>query len=115
MASVFTFDPDPPRVSSPWSTPRTSTPRPPALCASSPSLFPTGLEPIDDDTGHNFIVTSLEAEPQEGPTEYKLHLLLRRRRSFTWTSTGSRIPGSYRTPVMSPHRISDGQSPQHHA
>lgn len=36
-------------------------------------------------------ITKLEAEPQEGPVEYKLHLLLRRRRSFTRTSTGRHV------------------------
>ena len=43
-------------------------------------------------------ITRLEAEPQDGPTEYKLHLLLRRRRSFTRTSTGRHISGSMRRP-----------------
>lgn len=41
-------------------------------------------------------ITKLEAEPQEGPTEYKLHLLLRRRRSFTRASTGHHLSGSTR-------------------
>lgn len=39
-------------------------------------------------------ITKLEAEPQEGPTEYKLHLLLRPRRSFSSLSTGRHISGS---------------------
>jgi GTPase len=41
-------------------------------------------------------ITRLEAEPQEGPTEYKLHLLLRRRRSYTRASTGHCVSGSLR-------------------
>lgn len=41
-------------------------------------------------------ITRLEAEPQEGPTEYKLHLLLRKRRSFTRSSTRRHISGSLR-------------------
>lgn len=53
--SVFTFGTEPTRVSSPW------------------------LEPAKtpDDT-----ITKLEAEPQEGAIEYKLHLLLRPRRPY---------------------------------
>ncbi|KAH6637557.1 hypothetical protein C7974DRAFT_389735 [Boeremia exigua] len=102
MASIFTFDPDPPRVSSPWATPPTGT------GTSSPALPPVGKRtssrlgldivlastqiPIIDNT----TVTRLEAEPQEGPTEYKLHLLLKRRRSFTRFSTGLRASGSLR-------------------
>src|SRR5690242_9693025 len=105
MASIFTFDPDPPRVSSPWATPPAGT------GTSSPALQPVGKRtpsrlgldneqtslattqiPIIDNT----TVTRLEAEPQEGPTEYKLHLLLKRRRSFTRFSTGLRASGSLR-------------------
>ncbi|KJZ71214.1 hypothetical protein HIM_09420 [Hirsutella minnesotensis 3608] len=81
MASIFTYDPDPPRVSSPWlavdeaaqQVPRTSP---------SPSSVP------------EYGVTKLQAEPQEGPTEYKLHLLLRPRRTYTFMSTSckSRAP-----------------------
>lgn len=64
--SVFTFGTEPTRVSSPW------------------------LQPADtpDDT-----ITKLEAEPQEGAIEYKLHLLLRPRRPYkpirTVTPSGS--------------------------
>lgn len=76
MASIFTFDPDPPRVSSPWSTPQRSS---------------TPLE-----------IQRLEAEPQEGPIEYKLHLLLRTRREYRATSTGFKVSGSYRSVSASP-------------
>jgi GTPase len=87
--SVFTYDPDPPRVSSPWllpeepgaNMPRKTTPSPgPGMVA----------------TGHlsEYSVTKLEAEPQEGPTEYKLHLLLRPRRRYTSMSTAKHVPGS---------------------
>lgn len=93
MASIFTYDPDPPRVSSPWATPRASTPR---------NLSTSEGHALSTNTLVNYSqftetrVTKLEAEPQEGPTEYKLHLLLRPRRSFTSTSTGRHVPGSHR-------------------
>lgn len=67
--SVFTFGTEPTRVSSPW------------------------LQPghYQDDA-----VTKLEAEPQEGAIEYKLHLLLRPRRPYqlitTGTASGSQRP-----------------------
>jgi GTPase len=94
MASIFTYDHNPPRVSSPWSTPGASTPQEaPALprhvsrqrvdrLSSSPILLA--------EAG----VSRLEPEPQEGPTEYKLHLLLRPRRKFLSSSTGSHVSGS---------------------
>ncbi|KAL7794602.1 hypothetical protein V8C37DRAFT_376184 [Trichoderma ceciliae] len=68
MASVFTFDPDPPRVSSPW------------ILADDAAVAQTGLL-------SEYGVTRLEAEPQTGPIEYKLHLLLRSRRSYLYMST----------------------------
>ena len=86
MASIFTFDPDPPRVSSPWLTPagspKPSTPQP----GNGPSLsegIPASGQLQD------YGVSRLEAEPQDGPTEYKLHLLLRPRRAYSSSSTGS--------------------------
>ncbi|KAJ4421378.1 hypothetical protein N0V82_003759 [Gnomoniopsis sp. IMI 355080] len=67
--SVFTFGTEPTRVSSPWLQPGQS----------------------QDDA-----VTKLEAEPQEGAIEYKLHLLLRPRRPYqlitTGTASGSQRP-----------------------
>ena len=42
-------------------------------------------------------IVKLEAEPQEGPTEYKLHLLLRPRRSFTTLSTVQHVSGSHQS------------------
>jgi GTPase len=96
MASIFTFDPDPPRVSSPWLTPRTNTPKVPG--SSSKDHFGS----VGSDTSCDTLITKLEAEPQEGPTEYKLHLLLRPRRSFTSISTGYKISGSHRTVSQSP-------------
>lgn len=45
-------------------------------------------------------VTKLQAEPQEGPTEYKLHLLLRPRRAYDFMTTTNSIKAlkSGRTP-----------------
>lgn len=86
MASIFTYDPDPPRVASPWSTP-VDSPKPSTPQPTQPSNTPpSGL--LKD-----YGVTKLEAEPQEGPTEYKLHLLLRPRRNYSSFSTGR--PASY--------------------
>lgn len=102
MASIFTFDPDPPRVSSPWATPpaerqegspQAAEPVPSRLgVKNGQKMLASTQIPIIDNT----TVTRLEAEPQEGPTEYKLHLLLKRRRSFTRFSTGLRASGSLR-------------------
>ncbi|KAF5547520.1 GTP-binding protein 2 [Fusarium mexicanum] len=83
MASVFTYDPDPPRVSSPW------TP----LSVSGKHEGAQGTEPRrpaqEPQPGllSEYGVIKLQAEPQEGPTEYKLHLLLRPRRVFKSMST----------------------------
>ncbi|EXJ95318.1 hypothetical protein A1O1_00438 [Capronia coronata CBS 617.96] len=79
MASIFTFQDEPPRIQSPWSTPGTSSPQPLHL---SETPLNGGLAEI---TG----LTKLEPENQEGSTEYKLHLLLRPRRRFVSTSTAA--------------------------
>ncbi|MCJ1483624.1 hypothetical protein MMC06_003792 [Schaereria dolodes] len=100
MASVFTYDPDPPKVSSPWQTPPTLTPwlrlvdEKQQLGSGTPSQ-PTLLA----DCG----ITKLDVEPQEGPTEYKLHLLLRPRRPFITSSTVQRVSGSHQSKPRS-HR-----------
>ncbi|KAF2500088.1 hypothetical protein BU16DRAFT_452978 [Lophium mytilinum] len=100
MASIFTFDPDPPRVSSPWSTPPLGV-KPQSRIPQDPSFVEprhkrVGSSSSSVATQHDDTVTRLEAEPQEGPTEYKLHLLLRRRRSFSRVSTGRHVSGSHR-------------------
>ncbi len=101
MASIFTYDPDPPRISSPWSTPRSVTPR-----ESSARGVPLAL---DEDVEPKGSVARLEAEPQQGSTEYKLHLLLRPRRAFSFVSTVRHVPGSQRPKIdpSSPHRTSE--------
>lgn len=100
MASIFTYDPDPPRVSSPWSTSGSSTPQVNASgsrgLAIRTKATPTSTR---DNEGPNFLsdygIIKLEPEPQEGPTEYKLHLLLRPRRPYVSMSTGHVVAGSY--------------------
>ncbi|KAJ5832829.1 hypothetical protein N7474_001140 [Penicillium riverlandense] len=98
MASIFTYDPDPPRVSSPWSTSGASTPQ--VNPAGSRGLAirtrsTTILDSADPDSLSDYGITKLEPEPQEGPTEYKLHLLLRPRRPYLSMSTGNVVAGSY--------------------
>lgn len=130
MASVFTFDPDLPRVSSPWTTSGSSTPQ-----RKRSSIFlgdnDEGVNLLDP-TNPNFLaecgIAKLDPEPQEGPTEYKLHLLLRPRRSFLSLSTGNLVSGSshsksslaisatpYDSPdsALKPAQSSSGQSRQH--
>ncbi|KAJ5513494.1 hypothetical protein N7463_003046 [Penicillium fimorum] len=98
MASIFTYDPDPPRVSSPWSTSGSSTPQINApgsrglAIRTRPSANPLRVDP---DLLSNYGISKLEPEPQEGPTEYKVHLLLRPRRPYLSMSTGHVIAGSY--------------------
>lgn len=89
--SVFTFDPNPPRVSSPWLRPS----------ASEPSTTPTGS--LQDGLLSDYGVTRLEAEPQDGPTEYKLHLLLRPRRAYKSMTTTSHVYG-YAPSTKQPQR-----------
>ncbi|OAQ64161.1 GTP-binding protein 2 [Pochonia chlamydosporia 170] len=83
MASIFTYDPDPPRVSSPWLAPEDSdVPRKLTQQGASQGLL------------SDYGVEKLRAEPQEGPTEYKLHLLLRPRRAFKSMSTIQQLKNS---------------------
>lgn len=85
MASIFTFEPETPRVASPWLHD--------AAVEDADGLLPAtklGQRPQTADGSPR----RLQAEPQDGPVEYKLHLLLRSRRKFRTTSTGSHISGS---------------------
>lgn len=96
MASVFTYDPDPPRVSSPWSTSGSSTPQALGTLGMAIRSGTTDTRTSSDsDQLADYGITKLDAEPQEGPTEYKLHLLLRPRRLYTSMSTGHLVSGSY--------------------
>jgi len=100
MASVFTYDPDPPRVSSPWSAPGTtaegSADSSARRCHTQPTL--NVRYTLLADCG----ITKLEAEPSEGPTEYKLHLLLRPRRRFSVSSTSQFVSGSHHSKLSHP-------------
>lgn len=84
MASVFTFDPNPPKLSSPWPTKPVSDSVP---STGEARVVLTGGETVPVSHLADCGVSRLEAEPQDGPTEYKLHLLLRPRRSFSALST----------------------------
>lgn len=90
MASIFTYQEEPHRVHSPWSTPGSSTPQIAIQLQSSTS---------GSQKEELIRVTKLEAEKHDGPIEYKLHLLLRWRRTFTYSSTA--------VPLWSapPHRL----------
>ncbi|KAL4727492.1 hypothetical protein ACLX1H_006406 [Fusarium chlamydosporum] len=85
--SVFTYDPDPPRVSSPWV--QLSDSGKDENEHLSPELFSKARQP-EPGLLSDYGVTKLQAEPQDGPTEYKLHLLLRPRRVFRSMSTTSK-------------------------
>ncbi|KAL9945342.1 hypothetical protein D7B24_008806 [Verticillium nonalfalfae] len=102
--SIFTFDADPQRVSSPWLGPDDAA----ARKASTPALQQASShdQPLEPVMLSDYGVTKLEAEPQEGPTEYKLHLLLRPRRRYKSMST---VPDSKRAAVavkMEPRGLS---------
>ncbi|KAI1611578.1 elongation factor EF-1 alpha subunit [Exophiala viscosa] len=85
MASIFTYQDEPPRIHSPWSTPGTATPQP---------LQNVGT-PVQERLQDTQGLKKLEPERQDGPTEYKLHLLLRPRRKFVSSSTASSSSGLY--------------------
>ncbi|KAH7160122.1 hypothetical protein B0J13DRAFT_432400 [Dactylonectria estremocensis] len=89
MASVFTYDPDPPRVSSPWILPIDLGKKDSEGGRGAPI---PGAVQVQPGLLSEYGVTRLEAEPQSGPTEYKLHLLLRQRRVFKEMSTAKPTP-----------------------
>ncbi|KAI1213999.1 uncharacterized protein F4807DRAFT_410100 [Annulohypoxylon truncatum] len=94
MASIFTFDHDPPRVNSPWQTGQDSGKRPHVERS-----VTTGAIPESDQLSDSHL-ERLEAEPQDGPIEYKLHLLLRPRRRYNNMSTALKVSGSQQSKPM---------------
>lgn len=76
------------------------------LASTPPDLL--GTAPVHLDT---LGVQKLEPEPQDGPTEYKLHLLLRPRRSFTSSTTAHLLSGSQHSRSRLPAGASPRQSP----
>ncbi|CAK7263185.1 hypothetical protein SEPCBS119000_000353 [Sporothrix epigloea] len=81
--SVFTYDPNPPRVASPWL--KSVDPAKPNSSARSRFSLQDETEetrPVAHSLLSEYGVTRLPPEPQEGPVEYKLHLLLRPRLSY---------------------------------
>lgn len=96
MASIFTWEHDTPRVASPWlhgtggnAGLTTTLPGSSELSSLDASSLKSAAAPP-----HWKKPSRLQAEPQEGPIEYKLHLLLRPRRKFRSMSTGSHVSGS---------------------
>ncbi|KAI4200478.1 MAG: hypothetical protein LQ350_003926 [Teloschistes chrysophthalmus] len=93
MSSIFTFDPDPPKVlSSPWPLPSAG----PNQDGNMSNGEASGIHDLPQATSLEGLgIDRLEPEPQDGPTEYKLHLLLRPRRSFSAMSTVQQVSGSH--------------------
>ncbi|KAL8736718.1 MAG: hypothetical protein Q9166_000084 [cf. Caloplaca sp. 2 TL-2023] len=93
MSSIFTFDPDPLEVlSSPWPVPLGEQ-HTPGFASQAESKDQDGMPSAT--LLADYGIESLDPEPQDGPTEYKLHLLLRPRRSFAALSTVQRVSGSH--------------------
>ena len=104
MASIFTFGTEPLRISSPWPNKQIETANN-GIAEGKSTL--AGLKVPKTEILADCGISKLEAEPQEGPTEYKLHLLLRPRRSFSSTSTVQKISGSYLSKSGAPRSHSD--------
>ena len=105
MASIFTYESEPPSVSSPWPGARIEA----ANADSGDGMSLAGIQIPSAIPLANCGITKLEAEPQEGPTEYKLHLLLRPRRSFSATSTVQHVSGSYLSKSRVPQQITEAE------
>lgn len=93
MASIFTFEPDPPRVASPWHDVEVGMP---TSSARTPQNGMSNGKSRSGIPGDEAVAMRLQAEPQEGPVEYKLHLLLRPRRKFKASTSASVVGGSRR-------------------
>ncbi|KAH9819834.1 Elongation factor Tu GTP binding domain [Teratosphaeria destructans] len=107
MASIFTYEPETPRVSSPWLHAQPEIGNEPAP---SPRNGTPDYLSLRESSESGRRVTRLQAEPQQGPVEYKLHLLLRPRRKFRSTSSGGHISGSKHStlgPPTGPRSVSE--------
>jgi GTPase len=93
MASIFTFEPDPPRVASPWHDVEVGKP---TSSNRTPQNGMSNGKSRSGTIGDEAVAMRLQAEPQEGPVEYKLHLLLRPRRKFKASTSASVVGGSRR-------------------
>lgn len=95
MASIFTYD-NASRVSSPWSTPGSSTPQPSANLDLRRRVSGQGTTDLQNSPVFldDLSISRLEPEQHGGPVEYKLHLLLRPRRKFSFMSTTTSVPSS---------------------
>lgn len=128
MASIFSFDPDPPTISSPWLTPADGSPRAETpvsrgdsrtqdrslLHGSKTTVGAVDSTSLQPGNLSDYNVTKLEPEPQTGPSEYKLHLLLRPRRKYTSFSTGTHTAAPPQSKVASePATTPTNQSRQH--
>lgn len=76
MSSIFTYQDELPRIQSPWSTPGDTTPQ-----------IQNQAGSLDSTLSRADGRAKLEPEKQDGPCEYKLHLLLRARRHFVSMTT----------------------------
>ncbi|XXG93856.1 hypothetical protein Hte_000105 [Hypoxylon texense] len=94
MASIFTYDHDPPRVNSPWQSGEDSGKRPQAERSAT-----TGAIVESEQLSYSHL-ERLAPEPQDGPIEYKLHLLLRPRRTYSKMSYTLRVSGSQQSKPM---------------
>ena len=105
MHSVFTYDHDPPRVSSPWRGLLASssyTSRSSGIRANDTDTLNDEMEALNFDSFDELKVEKLDAEPQEGPTEYKVHLLLRPRQVFITAGNAGAGAGSRHVKPHSP-------------
>lgn len=102
MASIFSYEPDPPRISSPWLIVDESSGSPTSVAQDAKvdrSVLDSARQEVplrSSNSGSpppmllsDYSITKLPPEPQTGPAEYKLHLLLRPRRKYASFSTGT--------------------------
>ncbi|RMZ88908.1 hypothetical protein DV736_g3872, partial [Chaetothyriales sp. CBS 134916] len=89
MASIFTYQDDPPRIHSPWSTPGYATP---------PDRLPDRSRHGPHNASNG--ISKLDPEKHDGSCEYKLHLLLRPRRRFASMTTANPSTGALDVPQV---------------